>query len=400
LTTKTLCRPGDLVLDPFCGSGTVLLEALLAQRNSLGADANPLARLISRVKVTPLSPESLHAAAKRLRAAFRPVQHPPPDVVNLRYWFSPHVTSGLISLRAALDTIDHPDIRNFMLVAFSRCVRHLSLADPRVSVPVRLRVDRYPRDHWLRQHAKRRLKYLRRVDVASEFFTILEANVERMAILHAEAVPSVVASIPYTDARRLFDTANDASCADQSVDFVLTSPPYGAAQKYIRACSLNLGWLGLCQSDQLKAHEAATIGREHFHKLDYQILKSTGIASADRLLGRIYAINPLRAHLMATYLLEMQLALREVYRVLKANAYAVLVLGSNQVSGRTLRTHEYLIRAAQDIGFSVVLRLVDNIKTRGLMTRRNTTAGMITRESVVVLQKTATSANDVGRAKD
>ena len=43
-------KPGDLVLDPFCGSGTTLLECSLAGRNSIGIDNNPVATLISRAK--------------------------------------------------------------------------------------------------------------------------------------------------------------------------------------------------------------------------------------------------------------------------------------------------------------------------------------------------------------
>ena len=55
LANDLLSKPGDTVLDPFCGSGTVLFEAQLANRLAYGADANPLARLIARVKTTPLN---------------------------------------------------------------------------------------------------------------------------------------------------------------------------------------------------------------------------------------------------------------------------------------------------------------------------------------------------------
>src|SRR5437867_2102745 len=47
LANSVLSNPGAMVLDPFCGSGTVLLESILHGRGALGADANPLARLIA-----------------------------------------------------------------------------------------------------------------------------------------------------------------------------------------------------------------------------------------------------------------------------------------------------------------------------------------------------------------
>src|SRR5665213_918754 len=45
-------EPNDLVFDPFCGSGTLLVEAAVAGRRSLGLDVDPLAVLISNAKVT------------------------------------------------------------------------------------------------------------------------------------------------------------------------------------------------------------------------------------------------------------------------------------------------------------------------------------------------------------
>ncbi|NVL83943.1 hypothetical protein HWN75_27625, partial [Escherichia coli] len=50
-----------LVLDPFCGSGTVLIEAMLAGRNALGTDLNPLAVMLARAKTHPRKPEATAA---------------------------------------------------------------------------------------------------------------------------------------------------------------------------------------------------------------------------------------------------------------------------------------------------------------------------------------------------
>ena len=87
LETK-LARPTDAIYDPFCGSGTVLLEGMLSGRNVLGADANPLARLITQVKLTPIEPKSLASQAHRL---FTRLDKVPcamrDDVLNVDYWF-------------------------------------------------------------------------------------------------------------------------------------------------------------------------------------------------------------------------------------------------------------------------------------------------------------------------
>ena len=52
-------EPGDLVLDPFMGGGTTLVEALVAGRNVVGIDLSPLATFVSEVKTTPLGEKSL-----------------------------------------------------------------------------------------------------------------------------------------------------------------------------------------------------------------------------------------------------------------------------------------------------------------------------------------------------
>src|SRR5580658_9993158 len=49
-----LTSPGEFVVDPYCGSGTTLLESVLLGRRALGIDLSPLAVLIARTKVTPV----------------------------------------------------------------------------------------------------------------------------------------------------------------------------------------------------------------------------------------------------------------------------------------------------------------------------------------------------------
>lgn len=66
LNSDYCCPKQGSVLDPFCGSGTVLLEAILSGRNAYGADANPLARKISRVKTTILNDTYLYQVLDEL----------------------------------------------------------------------------------------------------------------------------------------------------------------------------------------------------------------------------------------------------------------------------------------------------------------------------------------------
>jgi SAM-dependent methyltransferase len=139
----------------------------------------------------------------------------------------------------------------------------------------------------------------------------------------------------------------------------------------------------------LKTLENATIGREHFPKESYEEIPSTPFDVADGIIKRIFKVNPLRAAIAASYLTEMSEALKEIVRVLRPGGHLVLVIGNNQVCGLPFKSSEYLRELCEMNGLRVVLKLIDEIKSRGLMTKRNRTASVITREWVLVLQKPA-----------
>ena len=392
LSNNALSQPGSFVADPFCGSGTVLLESALSGRRPIGADANPLARLISSVKLTPLGERQVQSAATtvfRLCAESKQQPASRPDVVNLDYWFHPHVIRQLSRLRQAIAACPDNDARLFLLVCLSVCVRKVSLADPRLSVPVRLREDQYQTNHRLHEPTRLRLRRLRRVNVLTVFRSIVEANSRRMSTLREllnGAVPAVVLS---TDARDLRDgaAAQARPLESGSVTLTITSPPYAGAQKYVRATSLSLGWLDLWPSKRLRECENQCIGREHYPKASYTDPISTGLAVADRQLLRVRKTSPLRAHIFAQYLNEMRDAVSEIWRVSKPGGHVVLVCGDNSIIGRPFRTSAFLATLFHEFGFVTRLRLVDSIRSRGLMTKRNRTAGLISTEWVYLFQK-------------
>jgi hypothetical protein len=230
------------------------------------------------------------------------------------------------------------------------------------------------------------------VNVIKEFERVVSANLERVARLANQHTNGSTVQVVSSDARRLIAEGRGliprgGEVPDRSVQLVITSPPYAGAQKYVRAASLSLGWLGICPSGSLTSHEKQIIGREHFPKHSYAHALHTGIESADDFLADVRSRDPLRAHIAARYLVEMREVFCEIVRVMATGGFLVLVAGDNTVSKRRFKTSRHLGAMLRELGLDLRLELVDHIKSRGLMTTRNKTAGLITREWVGVFRK-------------
>lgn len=374
------------VLDPFCGSGTVLLESVLRGHNAIGADANPLARLITKVKTTKIPAKKLKALAETLPSDLSKSRRRSwPDVVNLEYWFSDRISRGLAQIRATIEKVQDQEIQRLLWVSLSQTARKLSKCDLRVAVPVRLNPSRYARGHSLRKKAEERLQWLETVDVKKFFLTTTLENAALLRSLNEHQGSFGKMRNLYDDAWR--ESSNSLlNHNDQSIDLIVTSPPYAGAQKYIRASSLGLGWTGLCDASDLRALEDRNIGREHFSKDTLSVIPPMRIKMIDSFIERVATQNPLRAKILNSYFREMEKVINNCKRLLKSDGNMVLVAGPNQVCGSACDTPQMLLEIAARSGLRPVIKLIDEIRSRGLMTRRNKTASTIACEHIYLLK--------------
>ena len=113
------------LLDPFCGSGTSLVEAQAAGIPSVGVDLNPIAVMIARAK-TSLLPELVDRAAGQVVEAASADRAPPlPALPRLDHWFRPEVQVALASLATAVST-QAEDVRNVLRLALSSIIVRVS----------------------------------------------------------------------------------------------------------------------------------------------------------------------------------------------------------------------------------------------------------------------------------
>jgi tRNA G10 N-methylase Trm11 len=379
-------NPGHSVLDPFCGSGTVALEASIAGNTALIADANPLALLLAQVKTTPYEIEKLlHLTADIITQTKRFKTAPSISIVNSTLWYKPEVKQNLERLLRAINRIESIIHREFFLACFSVVTRRLSLADPSISVPVRLKAKASLGARGL-ERVKERIQWLSTADYLEEFSSVCLTNINRVLKTN-EAYPHRRRAIVVgNDARQLIPSNNKDALEVESADLILTSPPYGSAQKYIRAVSLSLNWLGLAVPSQLTELESKSIGREHLPKRYSGPVRELPPAFEDFVYSTA-KINPSRAEITRTYLSDMESALKEMARTVNPNGRIVIVMGNNEVCGQILRNDEFVQEIMQANGFKTELYLLDKIKSRGLLTKRNSSAPIIARESILMFRK-------------
>ena len=388
LMTEDFCPHGGLVLDPFCGTGTVLLEAALSGRQAWGADANPLAVLISKVKTTYISKEILLRSLSTILNRAERSREMPRMSSMIEGWFSDSTVTQLFRLQQSIEKIKNIKQKNFFLLCLSNLIRKVSYADPTIAVPVHLNPNRFAEGSERRETATFRLETLKAVDVYDKFEGICRLNIERINSL--KGVKKInMAEVVSNDARHLTKHLTDEEVIpDNTVDLILTSPPYAGAQKYIRASRLNLFWMGMTDAAEIRNIDGKNIGREDYHKKEYDKKYTTSIDAADRVLEELYCKGKKeRACIVGNYLNEMKVALDESYRVLKPGGHMIIIIGNNTVCGLSFNTQDYLTSYLQSKGMQLKFKLIDDIKSYGLMTKRNKTANTITSEWVLVLKK-------------
>jgi len=309
---RALSGDGATVLDPFAGSGTVLVEAMIAGRRAVGTDLNPIAVRLAALKTTPRDAAwttALVAAAhevgvfadeRRRRRAGATHRYPPDDVAT----FDPHVLLELDSLRAGITKCDDPSVRQALELVLSAILVKVSkrASDTSTAASPRRIAAGFPARLFARKTEE------------------LGRRLADLAALVPPGTPS--AHVALDDATRL------RTVGASTVDAVVTSPPYVATYDYLAHHALRMRWLGLDASAFASGEMGA---RRRYSKLDAE-----GARSA--------------------WTRELAAALRALSRVCRKGARVALVIADSAVQGEALRADALVASVAPDAGFVLLAR--------------------------------------------
>jgi DNA modification methylase len=394
------------LLDPFSGSGTILLEAIInpiVKRNALGVEINPIARLISKVKTTPLNMEKITQYIEEIVTLHKDVKvemNYIPKFKNRKIWFSYNATKKLCKLRYTINALEvDSNYKDFFWLCFSSIIRKVAKADPYIPPPVILKPEKYKDNLKKYIFLKEHLKRAERPNIIKLFKETVDNNKKKLDSLNKFKEitdSSIKAEIIWDNAQRIkrahihecgrMNKNNTTELETNSVDIILTSPPYITAQKYIRTNKLELFWLGYTEKE-VGDIEKESIGTERIQK-DYEIY-ALGIKSIDLLLDYTLSLSFERAQMVYKYFKDMIQSLKEMHRLLNRDGYLILIVGDNKVLEKKVDTYRLLADAAKQIGFIEIVTLYDTIRSRSMMTKRNGSGGLIKNEYVVIFKKGA-----------
>lgn len=231
----------ERLLDPFCGSGTTLIEAAHRGIEAAGTDLNPLAVFIANAKLAALGllPGEAEEALERVVACVdtQAVDESLDDRrTYLEAWFEGAPLKQIEQLRLAISS-QRDAVRHFFLVIASNLLRDFSLQEP-----ADLRIRRRPTAN------------------ASEPFSIAFRRSALEAIRKLRAAQAVV-GLDEVRSRALHrDNRTLGQIYPAAFDAAITSPPYATALPYIDTQRLSLIWLDLIQPSEIAKVEADLIG--------------------------------------------------------------------------------------------------------------------------------------------
>lgn len=330
------CIPGSergrtqRILDPMCGSGTVLSVAAQRGHHAIGVDLDPLAILMTRVATSPLDTsqcEQLREQVVNAAASDGDVELPWSDAETTRfakYWFADGQRIQLARLSRVINDLPAGPLRALAQISLSRTV--ITKA-PKASLAAD---TSHSRPH--------------RVSTTSDYdviagFSLAIADLARLL----EGRRLTGSTEAHLGDCRVLDRV-----ASASIDMVVTSPPYLNAIDYIRGHKFALIWLGY-SIPELRAIRSSSIGAE-------RALDCPAEAEAGALVARIErdAVDAARLPMgiLTRYAHDMLLFARQMKRVLRPEARLILVVGNSTLRGNFIRNDSLVERALQHYGFS------------------------------------------------
>ncbi len=328
------------ILDPMMGSGTVLALAQLDGHIAIGFDIDPLAVLISKTWTNPVDPIKIRKKANEILGKARfifkntlirdayPIHSDNETRAFIRFWFDNYARQQLSALAAAINRVSDESTRNVLWCGFSRLIITKKFG---ASLASDLSHSR-PHKSFDRAPAK----------PFSNFIPAVDRVIEN-CIKTPNSFPTILCKSSSGDARNL-------PLENESIELVLTSPPYLNAIDYMRCSKFSLVWMGfnIKELRRIRADSIGALGNYDSTNNDKEIKR---IISSLKLQPKLLKKD---LGMLIRYIYDMRRAVDQVARVLVPGGKAVYVIGDNTIRGTRIRNSLILCKLAKLSGLNLL----------------------------------------------
>ena len=353
-----------VVLDPFCGSGTTLVEASLSGIPSIGYDVNPFLTFVSSVKTNfSVNTDEINIELDKIREKtkkFRAKDIPSLNSLNLStlfandHVFGEKILPKVLFLKKCFNQIENNSIKN--LFALSLCSIIIEISNYRRGPDLALKREK-----------------LVNAPVFERFFERISISVDDLKNLDSS---NTIKPKIYTGDSRFLKKINE-----NTADCVITSPPYLNGTNYFRNTKLELWFTEmLSSSEQLHDYreKAITAGICDVFKSKR---RETNIPIVREIVKEIseIAYDSRIPVMVSTYFEEISTCFQNLFRVMKSNAKCYWVVGDSAFSKILVPTDDITVEIAEKIGFK-------HEKT-DIVRDRTSRSGLALHESIITLKK-------------
>ena len=372
------------VLDPFCGSGTTLLECSLKGIKSIGIDIDPLSCMISKVKTTPIDKERLEWLLNKL-TAFNKIekQYYNPKTHNLDHWFSSDSVRKLGSIRSHIESIYiddkiTKDEYDLLIIIFSSIIRKVSNADNR-SQKTYVSHTRIKKPSEVFSEFSKSLNNT--INDVLDYTEALSENYQKPKIFNTSS----------TNINEIIDKFK--------IELVITSPPYIKSIDYVYNQMAELFWIGdlfdLDTQEKQNKWKRNYLGAKNILKQDYSLFNQRkdrfGIDKLDETIKNINLHDPKNgfkhAYIVHDFFKQIEDHLGTVHKCLESGGIYIMVVGNSSVSDFRVKTDKFISEIGERIGFEVVNYWSYEIRNRYMNFDRKGKGGIIDQDHVIEFQK-------------
>jgi site-specific DNA-methyltransferase (cytosine-N4-specific) len=383
-----------LLFDPYCGTGTSLLEANLCGINAIGTDLNPLARLIAKSKTTKYDFKLIDDYMNYINSevikfcAFKNYSNDLfspnfdevdtdyfesikiPNFHNINFWFSYDTKVKLSFIKYLIDEKVDDVQRDFFLVAFSETVRESS----------------YTRNSEFKLY---RIPKSKIKDYNPEPFEIFQRKVKRNLLGLKEFIEefdgNVLSQIyDFNTCEQIPSNIFD----NKDIDLIVTSPPYGDSRTtvaYGQFSRLSNQWLGFKNAHKV---DASLMGGNGSYKNGY-----INFESANRELTQLKESDITRYNDVQSFLIDYYNSIKNISLLVRKDAHVCYVLGNRTVKNIQIPLDLITTEIFGNFGFEHIRTQIRNIPNKR-MPKLNSpsnipgeTASTMNNEYIVIMKK-------------